>query len=222
MTLTAPWRAGWLLPADGRPPVSRDDAAKAARDELGHPIYRNDQSWLDRALARIGRWFSGGAHDATSGATTSTSIWPALVVLAIVVILIGVIVWRGGKIQTNASRSQVLHFDAPMTAAAHRTRAASLAAAGEWREAVRERLRATVRELEERGLLDERPGRTATEIAAEAGAALPAVAADLAVATRTFADVWYGDRPATAATDAVMRAVDERVLGALRSRVGVS
>ncbi len=215
--------SGWqLLPADGRPPISRGEAATAARNELAHPIYRNDQSWLDRAIARIARWFSGGARDATSGAAHTTSIWPALAVLVLVGVLIAVIVWRGGALQRNATRSQVLDFDATMSAAAHRAKAESLAAAGEWREAVRERLRAIVRELEERGFLDERPGRTANEIAAEAGAALPAVAADLTMATRTFADVWYGDRVATAANDATLRAVDERVLGAARGRVGAS
>ncbi len=41
------------------------------------------------------------------------------------------------------------------------------------------------------------PGRTATELAAEAGRALPALAADLDQGVRTFADVTYGERPGT-------------------------
>ena len=64
------------------------------------------------------------------------------------------------------------------------------AARGEWADAVRERLRAVVRSLEERAVLDERPGRTADEAAAEAGTALPTCADDLRRSARLFDDIW--------------------------------
>ena len=58
-------------------------------------------------------------------------------------------------------------------------------------------MRAIVRSLEERALLDPRPGRTADEAAAEAGRALPAHADRLRAAARDFDDVTYGGRTAT-------------------------
>ncbi|MCU1678925.1 MAG: hypothetical protein JWM93_3683 [Frankiales bacterium] len=208
-----------LAPADGAPPISRDDAARAARDELRHAIYRDQQSWLDRALGRLGRWLTRVMTPDPPSPGSSTQ-WVAIVlVVGLLLALIVAIAWRAGKLQHNVKRAEVLHFDRTMSAAEHRARADQHAVAAQWREAVRERLRATVRELEERGLLDERPGRTATEIAAEASSVLPALGTDLGLATRTFADVWYGDRDAGPATDAAMRAVDDRVRDALRQRV---
>lgn len=57
-------------------------------------------------------------------------------------------------------------------------------------------MRAIVRSLEERALLDARPGRTADEAAAEAGRTLPEHAARLRAAARSFDDVTYGGRTA--------------------------
>jgi hypothetical protein len=100
------------------------------------------------------------------------------------------------------------------SAAEHRAAADAAAAQGDWAEAVRERLRAVVRDLEERGLLDVRPGRTADEAAVLGGQVLPDVAADLRTAARVFDDVWYGGRTATADSDAQLRAVDDAVRAA--------
>lgn len=58
-------------------------------------------------------------------------------------------------------------------------------------------MRAIVRSLEERALLDVRPGRTADEAAAEAGRSLPAHTDRLRAAARDFDDVTYGGRTAT-------------------------
>jgi hypothetical protein len=80
-----------------------------------------------------------------------------------------------------------------------------LAAQGRYKEAVRERLRAIVRELLERRVLDYRPGWTVTELATIAGRARPAIAAPLAGASEVFSGIWYGNRPATDADDAAMR-----------------
>ncbi|HCA84735.1 MAG TPA: hypothetical protein DEQ61_04090, partial [Streptomyces sp.] len=70
------------------------------------------------------------------------------------------------------------------------------------------RMRALVRSLEERALLDPRPGRTADEAAAEAGRPLPAHADRLRAAARDFDDVVYGGRHATAETYARLRELD--------------
>ncbi|MEV0727751.1 DUF4129 domain-containing protein [Polymorphospora sp. NPDC050346] len=79
------------------------------------------------------------------------------------------------------------------------------AAQGRYAEAVRERLRAMVRELADRQVIEHRPGWTVTELAGAAGRTLPAVDAPLAAAGRLFSDLWYGQRPARAEHDARMR-----------------
>lgn len=87
------------------------------------------------------------------------------------------------------------------------------AAAGRYAEAVRERLRAMVRLLVDRGIIEHRPGWTVTELAAAAGTAEPALAAPLDEAAGIFSLVWYGQRPATAAHDARMRQLAGQVDG---------
>lgn len=69
-------------------------------------------------------------------------------------------------------------------------------------------MRAIVRSLEERALLDPRPGRTADEAAAEAGRALPGHATRLRSAARDFDDVTYGGRTAGQSTYLALRALD--------------
>jgi hypothetical protein len=93
-----------------------------------------------------------------------------------------------------------------------------LAAQGRFREAVRERLRAIVRDLVDRGVIDHRPGWTVTELAAAAGRAAPAVAAPLAAATELFSRIWYGQRPATASHDAAMREYASQLGAAVAGR----
>jgi len=80
-----------------------------------------------------------------------------------------------------------------------------LAAQGRYAEAVRERLRAIVRELVEREIVDHRPGWTVTELAAAAGHARPLAAPGLQGASGTFSEIWYGQRPATVEDDVRMR-----------------
>jgi len=80
-----------------------------------------------------------------------------------------------------------------------------LAAEGRFAEAVRERLRAIVRGLVERRVLEHQPGMTVTELAHAAATVAPAVDAPLRNATMIFSDIWYGERPATAEHDHRMR-----------------
>ncbi len=86
-----------------------------------------------------------------------------------------------------------------------------LAAAGRFKEAVRERLRAMVRDLIERQILASVPGWTVTELALAAGRTRPAVAAPLRAASGLFSEIWYGFRPATAADDQAMRGWADQV-----------
>ena len=69
-------------------------------------------------------------------------------------------------------------------------------------------MRALVRSLEERSLLDPRPGRTADEAADEADRALPGHTEALHAAARSFDEVTYAARPADEAAFLRLRDLD--------------
>lgn len=85
------------------------------------------------------------------------------------------------------------------------------AAEGRYAEAVRERLRAMVRRLVDRGVLEHHPGWTVTELAVAAGRAQPRLAGPMREAADVFSGVWYARRPALAAHDSRMRELAETV-----------
>jgi hypothetical protein len=80
-----------------------------------------------------------------------------------------------------------------------------LAAQGRYAEAVRERLRAMVRELVDRRVIEHRPGWTVGELAEEAGRARPVIDPPLRAAGGIFSELWYGQRPANQEHDVRMR-----------------
>lgn len=102
-----------------------------------------------------------------------------------------------------------------LTGSARLRRDAETAArAADWETAIRERFRAIVTLLDERGLLPERPERTADEAAFDAGLVLPAHAQVLAAAARAFDDVEYGHYQGTVEGYELISRVDEAVLNA--------
>ncbi|MBP1781091.1 hypothetical protein J3R08_000941 [Micromonospora sp. HB375] len=80
-----------------------------------------------------------------------------------------------------------------------------LAAEGRYAEAVRERLREMVRLLVTRHVVEPRPGLTVVELTEAAARARPQVRPTLHTAGAIFSDLWYAQRPATAAHDHRMR-----------------
>jgi uncharacterized protein DUF4129 len=204
------------LLAAAPPPVGREQARELARRELRKQIYHRDQpSWLDRMLRRIGDWLDSlfnhvpGEHSGGSGS------WTALVVLLLILALIAAAIWwRMGSVRRSAAERGSLLEDTLTTADDHRAAAERHAAAGEWPEAIRERLRAIARDLEERVIVEPRPGRTADELAAEAGAALPDHADALVAGVRVFDDVWYGGRAGDAGGYERLTDLDRRLRAA--------
>jgi hypothetical protein len=183
------------------PPITlpRDPAREAARRELSKGMYHeNDPSWYERAMDAFWDWLDR-LFGAASNATPGGALGLAVLVLAVLALL-GALWWRLGTPHRTPTSSAVLFDDRPRSAAEHRAAAEAQATQGHWNQAVQERMRAVVRSLEERALLDARPGRTADEAAAEAGRALPAHADRLHAAARDFDDVTYGGRSAAEGT----------------------
>lgn len=185
--------------AGGGPPVTdpRDPAREAARRELAKRMYHeNDPGLVSRALKALWNWLDGLFGSAAPMAPGgSVGLW---VVVLFVVAVLAALWWRLGSPGRRAPRpAAVLFDDGPRSAAEHRAASEAHAAQGHWSQAVQERMRAVVRALEERTVLDARPGRTADEAAAEAGRALPAHLDRLRAAARDFDDVTYGGRGAS-------------------------
>jgi uncharacterized protein DUF4129 len=198
------WHAG------DEPPVtiSRDPAREAARRELSKRMYHeNDPGLLQRALNAFWNWIDG-LFTTASTATPGGSVG-LLVIIVAVVALIGALWWRLGTPRRAPATSATLFDDRPRSAAEHRAAAEAHAAQGHWNQAVQERMRAIVRSLEERALLDVRPGRTADEAASEAGRTLPGHADRLRSAARDFDDVTYGGRTAGEGTYRRLAGLDD-------------
>ncbi|GAA1961028.1 DUF4129 domain-containing protein [Catenulispora subtropica] len=203
--------------------VGRDDARRAAADELAKPVYAHARpSLAKRALD----WFGHEMRDLWDKAFGSTSGgggngWIALlVVLGLLVGLVVVIRLRYGPVRRQVTGERSLFDeDTALDAAGYRRAAEEHAAGGRWAEAVRARLRAVITALEERAVLEPRPGRTADVAAREAGRVLPEQAEALAGAARVFDDIWYGEAAAGPEDYRRLVAVDDAVAAA-RIRVG--
>ncbi|MER6097224.1 DUF4129 domain-containing protein [Streptomyces sp. NPDC001728] len=186
------------LRAEGDVPVdiSRLPAREAAERELSKPMYHeNDPNLLQRGLDRFWEWL-GDLFGSASGASPG-GVLGLVVVVLLVAAVAAALWWRlGTPHRAPGTTGDSLFADGPRTAREHREAAARHATAGRWNQAVQERMRAVVRSLEERALLDPRPGRTADEAAAEASRSLPSHADDLRLAVRAFDDVTYGGRTA--------------------------
>lgn len=198
------------------PPLDpgRDVAREWARRELSDPVYAKARPGL---LQRLVEWVIERLQSIDLSSSLVADPRTGIVLLVLVAALVvTVVLLRTGRLRGPGRRasSEPVLADRTLDAAAYRARADEAAAAGRWADAVRERFRAVVRALEERVVLDERPGRTADEAASEAAAALPALAGELAAGARVFDDVCYGDRTATSEHDARLRELDAAVRAA--------
>ncbi|GAA4956111.1 DUF4129 domain-containing protein [Streptomonospora halophila] len=185
--------------------VGREEGQRLAREELSKRIYGEARpSLLDIIWQRINEWLSGVE---VYGPTGWWTLGPLLVVLVGLVVAL-LVYMRPAR---RARRRKPIDEAAPLTAADHRAAAERHAAQGEFGAAVRERLRAVTRELEDGAVITPRPGRTATELAAETGAVLPRLRESLYAAAETFNDSAYGQRTATADGYRLLTELDEQV-----------
>ena len=177
------------------PPITRDGAREAAHRELSKLIYAKERpSLLTRVLRAIGRWIRH-LLDHLLSATPGRGLG---VVIILVVLVVAAMVLRRylGPVRAAAAPAVPDLTDEARSPLQLRRDADALAAEGRYAEAVRDRLRALVRTLEDQGILDYRPGRTADEVAREAGPAVGARADQLRLCARDFDEIWYGGRPA--------------------------
>ncbi len=191
--------------------IDRDAAHRAAQDELHKPIYSKGSAgdqfldWLNDLIYRMLQKTS----TVPGGWLTAT----VLFILMAIAVAVAVHIARR-TMRARRGGDHLLFEAAQLTAAQHRATAESYAADGDWAAAIRHRLRAVARQLEETGVLAAAPGRTANELARDAGAALPHLAGELAEAATAFNDVTYGEQPGTEAAYQMIADLDDH----LRSR----
>ncbi|NOR02793.1 DUF4129 domain-containing protein [Mycolicibacterium fortuitum] len=186
--------------------IDRDAAHDAAQNELAKPIYPRASP-----IDQIGDWINDLLYRITAAGSTVPGGWFTLSVLAILLVAAVVVAVRIARrtMRTALGTDPALFGAEELTAARHRSIAEQYAAQGDWSAAIRHRVRALARHLEETGVLDAVPGRTATELARDAAVALPGLAAGLYSAASTFNDVTYGERPGTESAYREIAALDE-------------
>ena len=191
---------GLAARAGGVPVTGRRAGQQLARTELSKTIYHHQPALTERVAHFLLTWLSR-LFRATQGLPGGWWGFVALVVLA--VILVAVVL-------------------APVrTARDHRDAAIRLAGAGDYGAAICARVRAIAAEVDERGILMPRVGRTADEFAAEAGRALPPHAAGLLGAAGLFDEVRYGQRTGTRGGYEQVADLDTRI-GASAGRRGAA
>ncbi|WP_246127624.1 DUF4129 domain-containing protein [Amycolatopsis rhizosphaerae] len=190
--------------------IDRDDARRAAEAELAKPGYGSDSPGLfQRALSWLGDRLTDLFH-------TASTVVPGgplglLVLLAVLVLVAVVVRLRLGRVAREVRVPGLVFEDHTTTARQYREAAERAFAAGDFGAAVRERFRALVRDLEERGVVDSSAGRTADEVAQDAGARLPDRADELTASAALFDAVHYGGRSAAAEDYRRLALLDERV-----------
>lgn len=175
----------------------RDEARRLFQEELDRGDYQLQESWAARAW----RWFT----DLFSGWSGVGPLpgWVTWALLALVVVAVLAVLafasrdrWRTGRLADRGTTGAVLEGPG-RTAAEHRAEASRALAAGDHDRAVLEAYRAVAVGAVERTLLDDRPGRTAHELATGLGPVFPHETGELLTAADAFDAVRYGDHRAT-------------------------
>lgn len=194
--------------------IDSDAAHDAAQRELSKPIYPRPSlteqvlAWLDEILYKVftnGAWLPGG--------------W---VTLALLLTLLAVAIFVAVRIarrtmRTDRGPARSLLDGRDLSADQHRAESEKSAAQGDWALAIRHRLRAVARGLEETGILDPVPGRTATELARDATAERPQLGAAFRCAADTFNGVTYGAQRGTEAGYRQIAELDRELLRTVTS-----
>jgi Domain of unknown function (DUF4129) len=188
--------------------IDRDSAHEAAQRELDKPIYPKGA-----VSQRINEWIHELLYRIIEKGSSVPGGWLTITVLIILLVAAVVVAVRIARrtIRTRAGGDYQLFDVGQLTVAQHRAIAERFAAEENWAAAIRHRLRAVARSLEENGTLDPAPGRTASELAADAAGRLPVLAAELSRSATAFNDVTYGERPGTEAAYQIIVDLDDHL-----------
>ncbi|WP_375488232.1 DUF4129 domain-containing protein [uncultured Mycobacterium sp.] len=187
--------------------IDRDAAHQAAQRELAKPIYPKESpiqrlhDWLDDLVYRV-------LH---AGASMPGGWFTVSVLLILLAVGVGVAIHVARRTMRTRRGDHPMFDGGQLSAAQHRATAEELAAGGDWAAAIRHRLRAVASTLEDSGVISPMAGRTANELARDAGARLPHLASEMSQAAIAFNDVTYGGRPGTPAAYRMIADLDDHL-----------
>jgi len=176
-----------------------DTAREWARDELAKREYQQGtgSNWLERFF----NWIQDLLNGMGGGVGDTFGGWGVVGIALAAAAIVALIIWLVmGPLQRSRRRGKAEEElgDLTLSAADLLAAAKSAAAAGNWETAVIEAYRALIRSLDEREVIDAKPGMTAFEAALLASEAIPAIASDIAIDADVFDAVRYGHLAATA------------------------
>lgn len=175
----------------------RDDARRVLEEELADGSYQRQFTGpLREAIDSFLFWledraFSIGGVDVPFG--------PVLVLIAVAAAVVVIIMVVRPRLQSGTVADGVVEIDPQVSAEEFRSRAEASARAGDFNAAALDAFRAVARAAEERGVVSEQRGRTATEIADSLGVSYRAFADDLHRAADLFNRSVYGSASLVAA-----------------------
>lgn len=188
----------------------QEEARRLLEEELARDRYQAAQpnrvvEWLWDRVADLLEWL-----DSLGRGASGLPGWVLLLLLLAVAVVVLLLVRPRSNRRVRRPEGTVL-TDRVSTPADHRSAAESAWARGEHGQALVSWFRAAVRDAEVRTLLDERPGRTATEAAAELSRLAPRERQSLREVAARFNAVLYDHAPATADEAAAARDLDARL-----------
>jgi hypothetical protein len=197
-----------MLPVSWSLQRGLDPTPAQARDWLQRELARSDYqgSWLDSVIRwirdQLGKLFDGTAH--LTGLSPVVTVLVALVVIAL-------LAWALPKVRREsvvARTDGAVLEDLTTTARTYRDRAAQAFTDGRYDDAVLDGFRAIAKDMSDRTLLDDAPGRTAHEVSLALGQPFPDQAERIARAADDFDAVRYGHRRATADQAGLVQQLD--------------
>jgi hypothetical protein len=194
-----------------------DEARSWVETELHRAEYR--QSLVDRFFAWLQELWDRLTSAALGANPLSTGA--AVLVLVVLVVLVGLVVSRVRREPLRAVGGEAVLLTGQVTPEEHRRAAEAALAEDDYDLAIVEAFRALAARAVQRGLVQERPGLTAHELATDLRPLFPGHAAGLDRSSALFDLVFYGDQPAAAADARSVLDLDEALRGARPSRTVV-
>lgn len=190
-----------LVPPGGHL-IGRHAGQRLARGELAElTFWQRILNWLIRLPNNAAVVIPGG--------------WSGLIALAILAVAaISLVIYWARPSRTRRAQAIPVLGGEPMSARDYRRSAERWATDADYASAIVDGVRAIAAELDERAILPPRPGRTAGELASEAGSALPGLASDLRAVTQLFDDIRYGEKDGSLAGYQLVSRVDNDVRAA--------
>lgn len=197
----------------------------AADGVLNQPQYLDaarPPSLRDRLIDWVAEFFTDIFRSLSTVGGRGVFAWVIVGLFVAVIVFLLTRIRPGGGARRPIVGGPAIDVQRDLTASQWRSEADSHEANGDWRSGLRCRHRALVAELIDRDSISARPGQTAGEVAQTVSTQVPQASESIDVATRLFADVWYGGATATAQTNDRFERHSAAVVAAVDAAVGTA